>query len=272
MDAYVEGMMVQALEASLWLSLFAAPWGALLIFRRLSFFGDALSHSTVAGLALVLMFIGENPFWLSLGALASVLVTSGLLHFLERKTKLSADLALTVSYSGMFALGMILIGGDHEHLEHVLIGDIWKVNESLLWFMRLWGSLIILILAWFWRPLWASVMEGRFAQGLGYRAQLIDFVFLAVTSISVVGIIQSVGVILVAAYLVLPAATALPWARSLLALVGLSTCFALLSSLGGVFWAAQTQIPAGPAIASVAFGVFLLSQSLKVLLRTLTSA
>ncbi len=248
-----------AFETAFWLSAFAAPWGALLIFRRLSFFGDALSHSSVAGIAIVLLFIGENPFWLSVGALASVLVTSGLLYWFEKRTRLPSDVALTVSYSGLFAIGLLIMGGDHVHLDHLLLGDIWSVQPNFLWFLRVWGPLVLCVLVWKWRALWVSVIDAQFAEGLGYKSRHLDLLFLTITSVSVVGVIQSVGVVLVAAYFVLPGACVLPWAKSLRALVSGAFLAALVSGFIGLAVSSYCNWAPGPSIATTGFAILILS-------------
>jgi len=256
-----------ALEASLWLSLFAAPLGCFLIFRKLSFFGDALSHSSLTGVAVAYLSAGENPIFMSLGALGSVVATAVLLHILEKRSKLSSDLAMTASYSGMFALGVLLLSSSDVDLEHILFGDIWKITERMVWFLRVWTVIIFTLFVYFWRPFWASVLDSRFARTLGYNIDWIDFLFLIITSISIVGMIQSVGIVLVAAYLVLPPAAALPWARSLLNLVLGSIFFALVGSFVGVYCSRKFHLSAGPSIAVCAFLLFLGSQIISPLFR-----
>ncbi|MBN8554554.1 MAG: metal ABC transporter permease [Deltaproteobacteria bacterium] len=253
-----------SLEAAIWLSLFAAPLGSLLIFRRLSFFGDALGHSSLAGVAAAFLIFGPHPLWLSVGALISVFMTVGLLHLLEKHAKLPSDVAMTSSYSGLFSLGILLMAFSAMDLEHLLFGDINRISLEMLWFMRIWAIVMLMILAAFWKPLWASVMDPIFARSLGFKTQWLDLLFIVITSISVVGMIQSVGIVLVAAYLVLPSAAALPWARSLTQLMARSIGFALLSSFTGVFISLRwPPIPTGAAIAFTAFVCLLLSHCLK---------
>jgi ABC-type Mn2+/Zn2+ transport system permease subunit len=251
------------LEAALWLSFFAAPLGSLLIFRRLSFFGDALGHSSLAGVAACFLLFGPNPLALSVGALVSVLITAGLLQLLEKKCKLPSDVAMTASYSGLFSLGVLLMSFSAMDLEHFLFGDISQINFEMLWFMRVWAFIMAAVLLKFWRPLWATVMDPLFAQSLGFNVRFMDLLFIVITSVSVVGMIQSVGVVLVAAYLVLPPAASLPWARSLSQLMISSIGFALLSSFTGIFLSTRFPIPAGPSIAFVAFVCVVVSHCLR---------
>jgi zinc/manganese transport system permease protein len=163
----------------------------------------------------------------------------------------------------MFALGVLLIQSGELDLEHILFGDIWSVKQNMLWFLRIWAVVVLTVLVILWRPLWACVMDSRFARGLGYRTNRIDLLFLVLTAVSVVGMIQSVGVVLVAAYLVLPAASMLPWARSLKALALGSIVFAALASMTGVLVSFRAGLSAGPSIAAVGFVLVSLSHALK---------
>lgn len=246
-------------EAVFWLCLFAAPLGSILIFRRLSFFGDALSHASLSGITFVYLFVGTSPFLISAGALVSVLVTTALFRGLEKWGRLPSDIALTVSYSGMFALGLVLIKSGDLDLEHFLLGDLANVTGDQIWFLRLWSVIALGVILFYWKALWAMAVDIRFAKGLGFRTDRVDFIFLVVTSISVVGVIQSVGVVLVAAYFIFPAVSALPWARSLKSLTLLAYVFALISSFLGIFISEKFALQPGPSIAVMGFVVVVLS-------------
>jgi ABC-type Mn2+/Zn2+ transport system permease subunit len=269
MSLFIEAMKLPAFEAAVWLSLFAAPLGCILIFRRLSFFGDSLSHASLSGIAFVYLFVGSHPIWLSLGALISALLTTGLLRLFEKWAKLPSDVALTVSYSGMFAVGVLLISSGDLDLEHLLLGDIWSITTERLWFLRIWSFVVMGFLFIFWRALWSMAVDLRFAKGLGFKVDRVDFAFLVITSISVVGVIQSVGVILVAAYLVLPAASALPWVKSLRALTVFAIAFALLSSVLGILLSFRFGFHAGPSIALSGFALLILSHASRGVCRRL---
>lgn len=253
------GISAASIEATFWLSLFAAPLGSILIFRRLSFFGDALSHASLSGITLVYLFVSASLAWISVGALLSVLLTTALFRGLEKWGSLPADLALTVSYSGMFALGLIMMKSGDLELEHFLLGSLAEVHDEHLWFLRLWTLVSLGVLAIFWKPLWAMAVDLKFAKGLGLRTSRIDFLFLVLTSVSVVGVIQSVGVVLVATYFVFPAVSSLPWVRSLRSLALMSCLVALVSSFAGLFLAHAFDLQPGPSIAVAGFSLVLLS-------------
>ncbi len=246
-------------EALILLSIFAAPLGCLLIFRRMSYFGDALGHSALAGVVVIYLMGWQSPWALSAGAIASVLLTSQILKFLESQFRLPTDLALTVSSAGMLGLGILLSASAPIQLEHLLVGDLAAINESMVWFLRLLAVVMLSFLIFMWKPLWASVIDARFARSLGFSSHRFDFLLLALTSVTVVGLIQSVGAILVATYLVFPAAASLAWAKSLRSLVVSSIVFALASSFFGAYASMRLQFAPAPAIATFGFLATLLS-------------
>ena len=254
-----------SIEAAFWLSLFASPLGCLLFFRRLSFFGDALAHSAFSGVALVYILLGGAMAAVSAGSLLAVLLCSALLFLFEKRWKLPSDVSLTLSYSGLFALGWILMTYSPIPLERLLFGDILHLSADRLWFLRIWGVFCLLLLLRFWRAIWMSVLDPLLAKTLGWGGRDLEFVFTVVTAISVVGMIQAVGVVLVTSYLILPAATALPWVRSIRALVTASIAFSFAASLIGMSippWVDE-RIPVGPSIAVVAFVLCILSYLLR---------
>jgi len=295
-------------ELLFWLCLSAAPLGAFLIFRKMSFVGDALAHATLAGTALVFIFYGQNFWLLSLGALVSGFSALWLSNFLERRVHWNADLCLSLAYSFFLAIGLFImakhqmedrVAESHQHeepheeahhegehhevhseveahqphpghdshgheLEELLMGDLQQVKAEDLWMNRIWAIIVLGLLIFFWRQLWLSVIEPKLARSLGYSVRLIDLLLMAIVSVSVVAMMRSVGVILVSTYLILPAASALPWARSLLQLFLLSVLMALMASLLGFSLLQSGQsLPPGPLLALSAFGILAISLVLR---------
>jgi len=258
----------RVLEMGFWLSLFAAPLGCFLCFRRLSFAGDALGHATLAGVSVAYLFFGASFVALSVGAVCAAFLATFFLYVCEKAFKLPSDIALTVSYSSMFAFGLFLLSQRRLHLDHFLVGDIWGASAEALWFMRIWGLIVLGLIAFCWRPLWLSVIDPKLARSLGHSRWIADSVLLVMVSISVVGMLQAVGMVLMASYLVFPAATSLPWARSLSQMMMGAIISALVSSLIGVTVSIQyAGIGSGPLLALSAAGLFLISHLTRWILR-----
>jgi ABC-type Mn2+/Zn2+ transport system permease subunit len=263
METLVEtSSLQQVLEACFWLSLFAAPWGTFLVYRRLSYFGDAVGHSSLLGVAVAFLAFGLSPIALAIGALASVMLTSFLLQILEKKGRIPADVALTVTYSGLFSLGLLVLDHSKQHIEHFLFGDIWSLDTRMLWFLRLWAVLVLVYSIVWWKPLWATVQDQRFAKLLGFSTRSVQVMFLVITSVSVVGVMQTVGIVLVTAFFVLPAVITMPWARSLQSLVWGAMLAALTFSFCGVLLSLHFHLSAGPCIAFSGFLLALVSNAI----------
>ena len=132
----------------------------------------------------------------------------------------------------------------------------------MLWFLRIWAAIVVVVLIVFWRPLWATVQDQRFARLLGFRVRSIEVLFVIVTAISVVGLMQTVGIVLVTAFFVLPAVITMPWARSLHSLVMVAILAALIFSSIGLFVSTHYHLSAGPSIAFSGFVLALLSNAI----------
>lgn len=249
-----------ALEVTVWLSLFGAPLGCFIVFRRLSFLGDALSHATLSGVAVASLLFGLNFLALSLGAVVAALTTHLLLQYFERSWKLTPDLALTVSYSGLFGLGLFLLSRQGQSLEHFLVGDIRSANDEALNFLRLWTLIVIGTISFFWKPLWLGAVDPVLARSLGYSRWSTQSILVVLMAVSVVGMMQTVGVVLVATYLVFPAVTAMPWVRSLSGLLLGSLLSALIASGVGLWiWSLDPSYRSAPVFSLSAFCLFILS-------------
>lgn len=263
----MSGSIDNSLEIFFWMSLFAAPLGAFLIFRRLSFLGDAVGHSSLAGLACVFLLGWTHPVLLMGGVLLTVFLMSFLFRFLEKSCLLPSDVALTVSYIGLFALGLLLMSRTGVDLEHVLFGHFEAIDDHTLWFLRLWALMVLFLMIFLWKPLWATVIDSRFAHSLGYQTSKIDFLLLILISVSLVGMIRAVGIVLVAAYFVFPAVTVLPWVRSLKSLVIASSSVAFVISCLAFFISVKNGLEHGPMITLIGFFILLLSHCFKLILQ-----
>ncbi len=263
-----ESMLI-ALETSFWVSLFAAPLGCFLIFRKLSFFGDALGHSTMAGIAVAYLLFGSSIVPLSIGAAVAGILAAFVFQGASRIFQISSDIALTVTYSTFFALGLYLLSQEHVHLDSYLMGDLWNISPQMLWFVRFWAVIVWFVLGLRWRALWLNAADPDLARSLGYSKNFQDFLVIGLVAISVVGMIQAVGVVLLTAYLVIPAAAALPWARSLRSLMILSVGFAMLGSFMGIALAAiEPAWHSGPCLALTSAILFGASHGFRWILRS----
>jgi zinc transport system permease protein len=253
------------LESLFWISVLGPVLGGFVVFRRLSFAGDAMGHASLAGVATAAVLTAGSVWFLSMGAIVSVMAAFAFLRWLEKKIHFSSDLALTVASVLFFAWGLFLLGQSPGRLESNLLGNLFMPSEDQVIFLRAWTCIVLGLILILWRPLWLLVIDKKLARSLGYSLISIEIIFMGLLAVTIVGLMQTVGVLLIGSYLVLPAAGAVVWARSLTQLLLLSVFMACLGSALGlsiILWRPDFQSPALLALTQgllmmISFTVFL---------------
>ena len=248
--------MQRALAAGLLVGLVAGLLGVLVILRRAAFFGDAVAHASLAGIALGVV-AGWPPLLLATG----VAVGIGLaLHRFERMSRLALDTILGFVLPFFMALGVLLLSltpGFQPELLSYLFGSILTVGWAGLVGVAVVSLVVGVVLARRGPALVFAAFdpEGAHAAGLGVAALLtLQHVLLA---LAIIASISVVGIVLVNALLVIPAATAKLLARSLGQMFVLAPLFGVASVVVGLAVSVATDAPSGPAIVVVAGLVFL---------------
>lgn len=248
--------MHRALAAGLLVGLVAGLLGVLVILRRAAFFGDAIAHASLAGIALGVV-AGLPPLLLA----AALAVGIGLsLHRLERMTRLSLDTILGFVLPFFMAVGVLLLSltpGFQPELLSYLFGSILTVSWQGLAVIAAVGAIVAAVLAGRGPALVFAAFdpEGAHAAGLRVAALLtLQHVLLALVVIAGISV---VGIVLVNALLVIPAAAAKLLARSLAHMFVLAPLFGVGSVLAGLVVSAWADVPSGPAIVVMAGVVFL---------------
>jgi zinc transport system permease protein len=258
----MDDFFVRAVVAGLGVAAVTGPLGAFVVWRRMAFFGDALAHSGLLGIVLGLL-LHVDPF---IGVGAVVLAVAVLLVVLRQKGELAADTVLGILSHGTLALGLVAVSfleGIRVDLLGFLFGDILAVRTiDVVWIYAM-GAVVLAGLAFFWRSLLALTVHEELAAVEGVpvlRIELrIELVFMVLVALVVAAAMKVVGIVLVAAMLVIPAAAARPFARGpeqmalLAAVIG---GVAVASGLGGSL---VLDTPAGPSIVVSALILFGLS-------------
>jgi zinc transport system permease protein len=255
-EAFAYPFMQRALAAGLLVGLIAGLLGVLVILRRAAFFGDAVAHASLAGIALGVV-AGLPPLVLA-GAVAVGIGLS--LHRFERTTQLSLDTILGFVLPFFMAVGVLVLSltpGFQPELLSYLFGSILTVSREGLAAIVVISAIVAGVLARRGRALVFAAIdpEGAHAAGLGVAALLtLQHVLLALV---VVASISVVGIVLVNALLVIPAATAKLFARSLGRMFVLAPLFGIGSVLAGLLASSWVDTPSGPAIVVVSGMLFL---------------
>jgi ABC-type Mn2+/Zn2+ transport system permease subunit len=250
--------MQRGLLAALIVGVLCAIVGSYVVLRSMAFLGDALAHAILPGVAIAYL-MGEN---LIIGALiAAVLVALGI-NALSQRGAIKEDTAIGILFAASLALGVIIISRIRTYandLNHILFGNLLGVNAADLWLTGILALLVLLSIALLYRPFLIVSFDPILATTLHLPIKLLNNLMLIMIALTIVISIQTVGVGLVAAMLVTPAATAYLLARRLPTMMALSAIFGAISSLTGLYLSYYADIPSGAAIVLVATFIFLLA-------------
>lgn len=240
------------------LGVLLAILGVFVLARRLTFFADAIGHSALTGIALGLL-LGFNPF--VSGLLFALLVAVGISQ-VERRSRLPLDTLLGVFFATAVAVGVIVIQripGYQTNLINFLFGDILTVGADDVMVTALLAVAIVGILVYAGKKLIAITFSPDIAQTDGIAVKRYELLFLLMLAATIALAIKLVGIILVTALVVIPAATAQNLARSLTTFFTLSACFGFLATLIGMLGSVVVNTPSGPTIIVVSAFFFTLS-------------
>ncbi len=257
------GFMRQALIAGLLVGTTCSMLGVYVVLRRLAFLGDAVAHTTLPGLVVAYL----NRWNLLLGALVAALVTALGIGCLSRRERLREDTAIGVLFSGMFALGIVLISrtNSYRDFSHILFGNILGVTTGDLVGILLVGSIVVGTLLVFHKELVLTSVDPLHAQVIGLSADKIRYLLLVSIAMSVVTAIQAVGVVLTTALLVTPAATASLLTKRLQRMFALAVLFSAIGTVSGLYASFYLGVSSGGAIVlacTLVFGVVFVVRSL----------
>ena len=240
--------------------------GSFAVLRKESLLGDAISHAALPGIAIAFLITGsKDTNVLLIGALISGLLGTLWIRGITSKTHLKSDTALGLILSVFFGFGMLLLtfiqkqpNANQAGLDKYLFGQAATLVESDVWLMCIVTGLCLVVLLLFWKEFKILLFDKDYAQTLGFNVKFIDILITTFIVLAIVLGLQTVGVVLMSAMLLAPAAAARQWTNSLSTMVFLA---AILGASAGVFGTAisstQNNLSTGPVIVLVA-SVFVL--------------
>ncbi len=256
---------LRALAASSVVGITCGILGCFVILRRMALIGDALSHAILPGVVAGFMFFGHNTLAIFAGAVVAGLFTSMLITWVQRNSITKDDASIGIVFTGMFALGIIGISwltkreGIHLDMKDFLFGNVLGVSDSDLWLTAMIGIYVIVCVYLFFKYLFISTFDPVIAATMGISVAVIHYFLMFLLSLSIVASIQSVGVILVVAMLIIPASTAYLLTDKLYKMVIISAIVGLISASGGLLVAIILEITPGPTMTLFAVMLFALS-------------
>jgi ABC-type Mn2+/Zn2+ transport system permease subunit len=220
--------------------------GVYVVLRRMAFIGDALSHTVLPGL-VVAYLRGWN---LLFGAVVAGIITALGIGWLSRRNEVREDTAIGVMFTGMFALGILMMSTvrSFRDLNHILFGNILGVTRGDLAFIALIALIVVVVLVVLHKELELTSFDPVHAEVIGLRADNLRYVLLVVLALAVVAGIQAVGVVLTSALLVTPAATASLLTTRLPRMMAISSLIAIGSGIIGLYSSYYFEVASGAAI------------------------
>jgi zinc/manganese transport system permease protein len=260
-DAMTLLALKSAAAGAVALAFGGAPLGVLMIARRLSLMGDALSHGILPGVAIAYLVAGRDPVALTLGALTAGLIVAGLSSILARTGKLPDDAAFAILYLSALALGVLLLGkaGKADQLEALLFGSSQALDVGGLALAGGAASATLIGLALFLRGVLGEGADPVFMRTLGARFGLSHLLLMLLLALNLVAGFRAFGALMTVALMTVPAAAARFWAKGY---GGQAACAVLLSAASGLMGlglAARWGVEPGAVMTLCAAALFAVS-------------
>lgn len=235
--------------------------GSFAVLRKQSLLGDAISHAALPGIAIAFLITGaKDSNTLLIGALISGLIGTFWIRSIVTKTHLKSDTALGLILSLFFGFGMLLLtfiqkqpNANQAGLDKYLFGQAATLVESDVWMMAIVTSICLIVMLTFWKEFKILLFDADYTKTLGFNTRFIDVLITSFIVLAIVLGLQTVGVVLMSAMLLAPAAAARQWTNSLGVMVILAAIFGAFSGVvGTAISASQNNLSTGPVIVLVA--------------------
>lgn len=243
----IEPFLLRALAAGIGLAIIAAPLGAVLVWNRMSYFGETVAQASLVGVALGLL-LGAD---VTVSVIVTTLAVAGLLIVLGRQKLVPLDAILGLTHHGTLALGVIattLLAGPSVDLMGYLFGDVFAVTDGDLWLIGLGGATVLAIMARLWQPLLRVAVHEELASAEGVRSRTVKAAFIVVLALTIAMAMKIVGMLLAIAFLVVPVVAARPFATTPEGLVAVAGLAGAASVVLGLALSAHADAPGGPSI------------------------
>ncbi|TVR84047.1 MAG: hypothetical protein EA409_01715 [Saprospirales bacterium] len=258
--------IIRALTASVMVGISCGILGVFIVLRNMALIGDALSHAILPGIVIAFMvFGGYHLSGFFAGAVIAGLVAAVAITWIQQNLPTKNDAAIGIIFTVMFSLGVIGISilsrneGVHLDLKDFLFGNILAISSEDLYLNYLILIMVVGSIVFFYRFFFLSTFQESYARALGFNTSAIHYYLMLLLSFTVVASLQTVGVILVVAMLIIPASTAILWSDQLKIVLGLSAFIGALSAISGLTASIFLEIPPGPSMTIMAFIFFAFS-------------
>jgi zinc transport system permease protein len=254
----LDDFVVRALLGGLGVAALTGPLGCFVVWRRMAYFGNALSHSALLGIAAGVLLSVD----LTAATIAVCLAFAGTLVLLQRQRQLATDTLLGILAHTALALGLIALATLETvrvDLSGYLFGDVLAIDRPDLLWILLGGALVLLVLVLLWSPLLNTTVHEELARAEGVPTGRVQVVFMMLMALAVAIGMKIVGILLIVSLLIVPAAAARQLARSPEQMALLAALAGMLAVALGLGASLTWDTPAGPSIVVAAAFLFFLS-------------
>ena len=257
LDPFNYEFMRQAMIAGVLIGILCPIVGTYLIVQRMAMLGDVISHAILPGLAIANFL--NLP--LLAGAFIFGMFSTFVTSWIRLQSKIKVDTAMAITISSFFSLGVALIAslGTRLDLQHLLFGDILSISPTEVREITLIAIGVLLAVKVFYKELLFFTFDRLGAEAVGLPVNVINFGLMAAITLTIIASIKMVGVILVVALMVSPAAAAYLLTRELHWMMAVGSGLGVVSCLTGMYISYYFNTPSGPAIALTLFVCFILA-------------
>ncbi|WP_408009376.1 iron chelate uptake ABC transporter family permease subunit [Pseudalkalibacillus sp. A8] len=245
----------KALITSVMVGIICGVIGCFIILRGMALMGDAISHAVLPGVALSYM-LGINFFF---GAVITGVLTAIGIGFVSQNSRLKNDTAIGILFTFAFAAGIILITfmKSSTDLYHILFGNVLAVRPSDMWVTLIIGILVIAGVYFFYKELLVTSFDPTMASAYGLSTKLVHYLLMTMLTMVTVASLQTVGIVLVVAMLITPAATAYLLTDRLWVMIYLAAGFGVVASVVGLYFSFMHNLSSGATIVLVSTILFI---------------
>jgi manganese/iron transport system permease protein len=261
LDPLAYEFFIRALIASTLVGLVCAVIGTYMVLRGLAFMGDALSHAAFPG--VVAAYLLKAPFYL--GATIAAVGTALAIGWITRRGRLRGDTTIGVLFAGMFAFGIFLFSTIPNYVGDLfgfLFGQVLGISTSDLLALIVLSIIVLAVIGALWKELLYSTFDPLAAGASGLPVAALEYLFLGLIALTIVISLQAVGIILVVAMLVTPAATAQLLVDRFSRLMATAIAIGTIAPIVGLYLSFWTNTASGALIVLVETAVFLLALGL----------
>ncbi|MEC6795839.1 zinc ABC transporter permease subunit ZnuB [Photobacterium sp. S4TG1] len=251
--------LLPALIAGIGIALLAGPLGSFVVWRKMAYFGDTLSHASLLGIALGFLF----NINLNLALVICCLVLAVILVTLQKQRYVATDTLLGILAHSALSLGLVAVSFlDNVRIDLMayLFGDLLAVTTTDLMWIYGGGVIVLALLIYLWRPLLSMTISEEMAQVEGVNVDLMRLLLMLMVGMVIAVAMKFVGALIITSLLIIPAATARRFAHSPEAMAVIASIIGSISVMIGLAMSWHYDTPAGPSVVVSAAALFMLSQ------------